>query len=575
MDNPFIAEIARQVAAATPLDPPAIEAVLTSPPDEKMGDYAFPCFTLSKSLKKKPNEIAEDIASKIETGDFIREAKAAGPYLNFFVRREAFISWVLRKTRAEAERFGRSDEGRSRTVVIEFSSPNIAKHLGVHHIRSTMIGHALTMICRALGYNVVAINFLGDWGTQFGILIAAYRKWGGEYVFEGDAVANLNELYVRFNREAKSNPALRDEGRAWFRKLEASDPEAVDLWRRFREVSLAEFEGVYERLGVTFDVIGGESEYDKHMPDTIRRLEEMGLAKLDEGALIVDLKKHKMPPVLLRKSDGATLYDTRDIAAAEDRWNTYRFARMIYVVGGDQKLHFRQIFRVLEMMGYPWAKDCVHVDFGMIRLRVSDGGSGSGSGKMSTRRGEVIMLKDVLREAVARVRQTIEDKNPGLAEKDEIAEAVGVGAVVFNDLKRQRIKDVEFDWKSLLSFEGETGPYVQYAHVRLCSILRKFGRPVSEAIDFSLLKAPEEFALAKALADFGPAIRRAADACEPSVVSQYMLDLCSRFSSYYHKHKVVGDDPQLTAARILLVDALRQTIANGLTLLGIQSPEEM
>ena len=567
MDNPFIADIASRLATLTPLDADAIASALTMPPDETMGDYSLSCFALAKTLKKRPNDIAAELAVKITAGDFILEAKATGPYLNFFVRKDAFIAWTLETIRTQAERFGHSDEGNGRTVVVEFSSPNIAKHLGVHHIRSTMIGHALDRIHRALGCNVVAINFLGDWGTQFGILIAAYKKWGGEEVFEGDAVSNLTDLYVRFNQEAESHPSLRDEGRAWFKKLEDGNPEAVTLWKRFREVSLAAFEQVYRRLGVSFDVVSGESGYDKLMPDTIRRLEEKGLAKLDEGALIVDLKRHKMPAVLLRKSDGATLYDTRDIAAAEDRHQKYRFARMIYVVGGDQKLHFRQIFKVLEMMGHAWAKDCVHVDFGIIRLK--------GVGKMSTRRGEVIMLKDVLREAVQRVCRTIEEKNPGLADKDAIAEAVGIGAVVFNDLKRRRIKDVEFDWNAILSFEGETGPYVQYAHVRLCSILRKYGKPVSDTVDFSLLKEPEEFALAKALATFGSVIRHAADACEPSVVVQYLLDLCGRFSNYYHKHKVIGTDPQLTAARILLVDALRQTIANGLALVGISAPEEM
>ncbi len=304
---------------------------------------------------------------------------------------------------------------------------------------------------------------------------------------------------MRFNEEAKKDPALRDEGRAWFKRLEDGDPEAVALWERFRQVSLAAFEEVYRVLGVRFDEISGESKYDKLMPDTIRRLKEMGLAKLDQGALIVDLSADKMPPVLLRKSDGATLYDTRDIAAAEDRWNRYHFARMIYVVGGDQKLHFRQIFKVLEMMGYPWAKDCVHVDFGMVRMKGAEG-----AGKMSGRRGEVVMLRDVLREAIERARQAIEAKNPDLADKERVAAAVGIGAVVFNDLKRQRIKDVDFDWDAILSFEGETGPYVQYAHARLCSILRKYGQAPAERVNFSLLAEPEEFALAKAMAGLGP-----------------------------------------------------------------------
>ena len=570
MNNPFVADIAGQLAEMTSLEPAAAAAALTTPPNERMGDYAFPCFMLAKKRRKKPNEIAADLAEKFRAGEYITGAHAAGPYLNFSVRREAFVQWVLSVVFREKERYGHSTIGRSRTVVVEYSSPNIAKHLGIHHVRTTMIGNALDRMHRALGYDVVGINFLGDWGTQFGMLIAAYKRWGGPTTLEGDAVANLNELYVRFNTAAEETPALRDEGRAWFRKLEAGDAEALALWKTFREASLAAFMEVYRRLEVKFDVISGESQYDTLMPDSIRRLEEMGLAKVDDGALIVDLKAHKMPPVLLRKSDGATLYDTRDIAAAEDRWKRYRFAKMIYVVGGDQKLHFRQVFKVLELMGYGWAKECVHADFGLIRLK-GDGGVE----KMTGRGGKVVMLKDVLSEAVSRARAAIEAKNPDLADKDAVAEAVGVGAVIFNDLKRQRTKDVDFDWDALLSFEGDTGPYVQYAHVRLCSMLRKYGREVSDGVDFGLLGEAEEFGLAMALSNFGATIERAADTCEPCVVSQYLLDLCSRFSSYYHQHTVISDDAGLTAARLLLVDALRQTIANGLGLLGLKTPEEM
>jgi len=571
MNNPFLADIVTQLAAATPLDADAVEAAISAPPNEAMGDYAFPCFVLARQLRKKPNEIAADLAEKIASNDLIREARPAGPYVNFFVQPAAFIAWVLNEVRERKEGFGHSDIGKGKTVVVEYSSPNIAKHLGVHHVRSTMIGHALCRIYSALGYRTVGINFLGDWGTQFGILMAAYRKWGGPDTLQGDAVGKLNALYVRFNEEAKADPALRDEGRAWFRKLEDGDAEAVELWQTFRAISLAAFEEVYKRLDVHFDVISGESAYDKHMPETIRRLEETGLAVMDDGALIVDLKAHKMPPVLLRKSDGATLYDTRDMAAAEARYAEHQFAKMVYVVGGDQKLHFRQIFKVLELMGHAWAKDCAHADFGMIRMKTA----GGAAEKMSTRGGRIVMLKDLLAEAVARVRETIAEKNPDLPNKDEVAETVGVGAVVFNDLKRQRIKDVDFDWDGVLSFEGDTGPYVQYAHVRLCGILRKYGKPVAAAPDFGLLGRSEDLTVAKALANLNGAVRRAAEANEPSVVAQYLLDLCAKWSNYYHKHQVVGEDSSLTDARIALVDAVRQTVANGLALLGIKAPEEM
>ena len=571
MQNPFIDEITRQLSQLTSTPAEDIERILSVPPDDRMGDYAFPCFNIAKAAGRKPQELAEELAGKFEAGELVLGARTAGPYLNFFVSRAEFTGWVLSQAHNLRGEFGRSDEGRGQTVVIEFSSPNIAKHLGVHHIRSTMIGNSLVKIYKALGYRTVSINFLGDWGTQFGILMAAYRKWGDEKTLQGDAVSNLNELYVRYTAAAKEDPTLRDEGRAWFKRLEEGNAEAVELWQKFRQISLEEFDQVYKRLGVTFDVISGESLYDKLMPATIDRLEQKGLAVLDQGALIVDLKQWKMPPLLLRKSDGATLYDTRDMAAAEDRWEKHHFARMAYVVGGDQKLHFRQLFKALEMMGYAWAKDCVHVDFGVIRVK----GAAGVAAKMSTRGGTMIMLKEVLDEAVERSLKAIDAKNPELKDKEQIARAVGIGAVVFNDLKRQRTKDVDFDWDQVLSFEGETGPYLQYAHVRLCSILRKYGKPVSTEVDFAILSEPEEFALAKALADFSGIIRRAADLYEPSTISQYLLSLCGLFSTFYHKHKVLTDDAAFTAARVLLVDALRQTIANGLALLGLQAPEEM
>jgi arginyl-tRNA synthetase len=570
MKNPFVQAFARQVAGLTGTEVSEAESLVTVPPNPEMGHYAFPCFAAARTLRRKPNEIADDLAARFEPDEYIASAKAAGPYLNVFVRNDRFLEWSLKQVVAEKAKFGRSDVGAGKTVVVEFSSPNIAKHPFFHNVRTTMIGHAIANIYSALGYPVVRMTYLGDWGTQFGVLIAAYKKWGDERTLQGDAVANLNELYVKYSQEAKENEAMRDEARAWFKKLEDGDEEAVALWKKFREVSLSAFEDIYRVLGVTFDVVSGESLYDRKMPDTIKRIEEAGLAVMDQGALIVDLTAEKMPPVILRKSDGATLYHTRDIAAAEDRWNTYRFHKMIYVVGQDQRLHFRQFFTVLKKMGYDWAERCLHVDFGLVRLKGEEG-----SVKMGSRAGRVILLKDVLSEVIARTTAAIEQKNADLPNKEEIAKQLGVGAVIFNDLKRQRVKDVDFDWDSVLSFEGETGPYVQYAHVRLCSILRKYGKPVSTEIDFALLKEPEELDLAKALSEFGAAVRRAAEGCEPSVISQYLLDLCGRFSNYYHKHIVVGDDPALTAARVLLVEAIRQTISNGLALLGMAAPEEM
>jgi len=570
MDNPFAAEIAHQLAVLTSQDEATVESLLTTPPDETMGDYAFPCFALARAQKKNPAEAARALAAKVQSSRLIAGASAHGPYVNFSVRREAFIAWVLSEAHRRKAEFGHSDLGKGQTVVVEFSSPNITKPAFFHNVRTTMIGNAIANLYAASGCRVVRINYLGDWGTQFGMLISAFKRWGSEETLKGDAVARLNDLYVRFNHEAEAAPSLREEARAWFKRLEDGDPEAVTLWKRFREVCFAPFQEIYNVLGVTFDEVSGESLYEKAMPAIVRRMEESGLARLDQGALIVDLSERKMPPVILRKSDGATLYHTRDIAAAEDRWNRYHFQRMIYVVAQEQRLHFRQLFSALEMMGHNWAKDCRHVDFGMILLK-----GAAGAAKMSTRSGRVVLLREVLDEAIGRARQAIEAKNPGLADKERVAAAIGIGAVVFNDLKRQRIKDVDFDWDAILSFEGETGPYVQYAHARLCSILRKYGQAPAERVNFSLLAEPEEFALAKGMAGLGPAVRRAAESCEPAMVSQYLLDLCARFSSYYHRHKVVGDDPGLTAARVLLVDGIRQTIANGLKLLGIAAPEEM
>ena len=570
MFNPFTDEIVSLVRSRCDLPEDALRRLITTPPQAEMGDYALPCFPLANKLKRKPNDIAAELANTFAPSERLREAKAAGPYLNVLVQAPAYMQWLIEAVSGQGARFGESPVGEGKTVVIDFSSPNIAKHLGIHHVRTTMIGNALANLYRALGYKVVGINFLGDWGTQFGMILAACKRWGDESVFEGDPVANLNALYVRFNKEAEADPSLRDEARAWFKKLEDGDPEAVAMWRRFRKVSLTAFDEVYQVLGVNFEVVSGESEYVDQMPDTIRRLEEKGLAEKSEGALIVDLSDHKMPPALLRKSDGATLYDTRDIAAAEDRWNQYRFAKMIYVVGGDQKLHFRQLFKVLELMDYPWARECVHVDFGIIRIRGEEG-----SVKMSTRRGRVIMLRDVLAEAVTRVRAVIEEKNPALENKEKVAQQVGIGAVVFADFKARRVKDVDFDWDEVLNFEGETGPYVQYAHVRLRGILRKFGKPVPDKIDFGRLDEPEELQIAKEIAEFPAAIRRAAESYEPSIIATYLLGLCSVFNGYYHDHRVVSDDEALTAARVALMDSLRQVIANGLRLLGMAAPEQM
>ncbi len=562
----FIESAAERIAAQTPLDREAAAAALTTPPKPEMGDLAFPCFTLSKPLRQAPNRIAEELAGKIAPGGVIAEVKAMGPYLNFFLDRAQVAAAVLTEAAAQGEDYGRSDRGAGQTIVIDYSSPNIAKHLSIGHLPSTVIGAALYRLFQFLGYRVVGVNHVGDWGTQFGQLIVAFKKWGSEKRFRENPVTEMNALYVRFHREAENDPALLDEARAWLKKLEDGDPEAVAMWRRFREESIKEFERAYRRLGVHFDDYSGESFFNDKMAATVERIKAAGIARVSDGALVVDVGDD-VPPCLILRKDGATLYATRDICAAEYRREHYGADRLIYVVGSPQKLHFRQVFTVLKKMGYDWADQCVHVDFGQILL--GDGG------KMSSRKGNVILLNDVLDEAVARARKTIEEKNPDLEDKDAVAEAVGLGAVVFARLSNRRIKDVSFSWEEILNFEGETGPYVQYTHVRACSILDKYGRPANPNADAALLTQPEEYEIVKALARFGETVERAADEYEPSVLCRYLLDLCSLFNNYYHKHRIIDAGEGVADARVLLVDCVRQVLANGLRLLGVQAPRKM
>jgi len=565
----FNEAIANVLADHVPLDAQQIEALLATPPNPEMGDVAFPCFPLAKTLRKAPNAIAQELAAAIPAAGVVAEVRPTGPYLNFFVHRAALIEGTLRTVEEQGKDFGRSALGEGQTVVIDFSSPNIAKHLSVGHLRSTVIGNSIYRIYAFLGYKVVGVNHFGDWGTQFGQLFVAFKRWGSEERLEAEPIKELNEMYVRFHREAESDPSLMDEARAWFKKLEDGDPEAQALWEHFKAVSLAEFQKAYDRLGVHFDSYSGEAFFNDKMQATIERIEAKGIARISDDALVVDVDEvgKNIPPCLIRKQDGSTLYATRDICAAEYRRETYHCDRIFYVVGSPQKLHFQQVFEVLRRMGYEWSANCVHIDFGQILF-------GEGK-KMSSRKGNVILLKDVLDEAVARAAKTIEDKNPGLENKQEVAEAVGIGAVIFADLSSRRIKDVSFSWDEILNFEGETGPYVQYTHVRACSVIEKYGKPVRGDADLAPLAEPEEFELAKVLATFADAVERAGREHEPSVVARYLLDLCGLFNSYYHKHQVLGNSDELTDARIVLVDAVRQVLANGMELLGLRAPRKM
>jgi arginyl-tRNA synthetase len=561
----FKREIAESVARALGSSPADLGAELTYPPKPDMGDLAFPCFPLAKRFRKPPAAVAQDLAAKISPPPFVETVKAQGPYLNFRLRAGELAREVLSIVGERGEKYGSSDAGAGKTVVVDYSSPNIAKHLAFHHIRSTMIGQALCNLHRASGWQVVGINHLGDWGTTFGKLMVAVKQLAEEDFLDRAGLGDLHKKYVAFHEAAKERPALEDEARAWFKRLESDDPEARALWERFRDISLADFDRVYEKLGVRFDHITGESFFNDRLDATVEAVERSGLTRLSEGALVVPFEDD-MPPALLRKSDGATLYITRDIAAAIYRQESYGFARALYVTDAGQSLHFRQLFRVLGAMGYPWAAAMEHVPFGVILLEGQRG---------KTREGNVVLLSDVLDEAVHRTLSLIEEKNPDLEEKEQVAAQVGVGAVVFNDLRNKRVKDVNFRWEDVLNFDGDAGPYVQYAHVRVHGILRKAGTAGEGTPRWDVLGEPEERGLLLLLGRFPETVARAAEQLEPSLVAQYLLEVAAAFHRFHHRHRVIGDDPELTRSRIALVRAVGTVLRNGLGLLCIAAPDKM
>jgi len=561
----FLAEAVRLLAGHVSLDKEQILSELETPPAPELGDFAFPCFGLAKAFRAAPAKIAAGLAEKILPGQYFSRVEAHGPYLNFFCNRQLLAAETLTGIFDRKERYGCQDQGLGRTVVIDFSAPNIAKPFGIGHLRSTVIGQALYRIYQALGFRCVGINHLGDWGTQFGKLIVAYLRWGVARQLEKSPIEHLYELYVRFHREAENEPALEEEARSWFLKLESGQEEARKLWLLFRSLSLEEFKRVYALLGVSFDYYQGESFYNEMLDETVRQVEEKGLATMSEGALIVSLDEEGLPPCLLRKQDGATLYATRDLCAAIYRHRKFNFDRMLYVVGADQALHFQQLFAVLKKMGVQWADQCFHIPFGLIRFK---------DGKMSTRQGTLVFLEDVLARATELAVSIIAEKNPQLPDRQKVAAQVGIGAVIFADLGNDRIKDIEFDWEKVLDFSGETGPYIQYAHARICSILRK-AADWDGSYDAALLTAPEEQQLVNMLARFGLAIERAAETYKPSVVARYLIELAKDFNKFYHQCPVLTAAGARRASRLALVAATRQVLQNGLSLLGIAAPEEM
>lgn len=560
----FSEQAVKMLQKSVPMEPAEILANLECPPSLEMGNYSFPCFKLAKLKKQPPPAIAAELAQQIPANPLFAKVEALGPYVNFFIDRGRLAAHMVAKVLREKEAFGSSDEGQGRTVVLDYSAPNIAKPFGVGHLRSTIIGNSLYKIHRALGYKCVGINYIGDWGTQFGKLIAAFRRWGDEGALGADPIGHLYDLYVRFHQQAQDDPALEDEGRSWFKKLEDGDPYARDLWQRFRAISLAEFKQVYQQLGMEFDSWQGESFYNPMLADTIAAVADLGLLEQSQGAWVVNLDELGLPPCLLRKQDGATLYHTRDLAAAIYRHDRWQFAKALYVVGVDQTLHFRQLFAVLKKMGHGWVDKCQHVPFGMIRF---------GGGKMSTRQGSLVLLADVLAEAVGLARQIIAEKNPDLANPAEVARQVGVGALIFGDLSNDRIKDIDFDWQQVMDFTGETAPYIQYAHARICSMLRK--APPGPAPELHQLQDDWEYPLVAAISRFPAAIERAGATCKPSFVARYLIDLAKEFSRFYHQCPVLSAPAAQRAARLALVAAAGQALANGLALLGIEAPAEM
>ena len=562
----FKAEIASAIAQTLDIDKNDVLEAVEIPPDKAMGDYAYPCFRLAKVLRKAPPLIAADLAEKIQLPSFVKEVKVVGAYLNFFTDKIVFAETIISKVFAEKENYGKSKEGEGKNIVIDYSSPNIAKPFHVGHLRSTVIGNAIYKIYEFLGYNCVGINHLGDWGTQFGKLITAYKMWGNAEAVEKDGISELMRIYVKFHEEAEKDPSLNDTARAWFVKMQDGDEEAISLWKWFKDISLKEFERVYKTLDVSFDSYAGESFYNDKMAAVVEEFKEKNLLKESNGAMIVELEDAKMPPCLIIRSDGGTLYATRDITAALYRKKTYDFEKCIYVTAIDQNLHFAQWFKVIEKMGYDWYKNLVHVPFGLVSLE---------SGKLSTRKGNVVLMEDLLSEAVKKTAAIIEEKNPDLPNKEEVAKEVGIGAVIFDDLYNGRIKDIVFSWEKMLSFEGETGPYVQYTNARACSVLRKAEEEADGNVDFSLLTDDVTVEVIKLIASFNDKVKDAAERYEPSVVSRYLVDLAQAFNKFYHDNSILNAEENTRKARLAVVKAVSLVLTSGLALLGIKAPEQM
>lgn len=543
-----------------------MKLLIEVPPSYDMGDYAFPVFRLSKVFRKAPNLIAEELSKRFSDSEYFDKVENKGPYVNFFINKEKLVETVIDEIKLKGEKYGSSDLGKGKTVIVEYSSPNIAKPFHMGHLRTTVIGNSLYKIYKHLGFDTIAINHLGDYGTQFGMLISAYNKWGDWKVIEKEPINELLKLYVRYNEEAEKDEALLDEARYWFKELENGNKEAYSLWEWMRRVSLDEFNRVYDMLNIKFDSYAGESFYSDKMQRVIDELDDKKLLIESEGAYIVDLEEYGMPPALIKKSDGSTLYTTRDIAAAIYRKETYDFYKNIYVVASQQNLHFKQWFKVLELMGYEWAKDCIHIPFGMVSLE---------DGALSTRKGRVVFLEDVLNKAIESTLSIMEERNPDLDNKEEVAKQVGVGAVVFQELFNQRIKDYVFSWERTLSFDGETGPYVQYTHARANSLLEKGEFKKGDSVNYSLLSSGDEIDIIRMIYDFPKVVLDAMEKNEPFFITRQIVEIAKGFNKFYNSSQIIVEDQEIRNARLTLTYMVKNTIKIGLGLLGIDAPNRM
>ncbi len=546
------------------IQPDELKAMLEYPPDTALGDVALPCFKLSRSLHMAPPVIAEKL-SQFANSPGLCSSSVAGGYLNIRIAPEYLTENVLSNVEKQKDSYGSSQIGEGKTVVLDYASPNVAKPFHIGHLGTTVIGHSLKLLHQFAGYKCVGINYIGDWGTQFGKLIVAYRKWGNREEVENGGVDKLVELYVKFHTEAEKDDSLNQLARDEFKKLEQHDAENTEMWKWFVSISLKEYEVTFKQLGITFDSYKGESFYSDKMPEQVQKLRDMGLLKIDDGASIVDLSDYNMPPCLILKRDGSTLYPTRDIAAAVYRKRTYDFDKAIYVTSSAQSLHFAQWFKVVELMGYDWYDKLVHVPYGTVSI---------GGEKLATRTGNVVLLKDLFAQAINKVRDLIDDKNPQLEDKEQVAEAVGVGAVVFHYLYNSRIKDINFIMEDALSFEGSTGPYAQYTYARTRSILEKAGQIDRECQ--CILTAPEEAEVLKAISRFPEKVLEAIDGYEPSVITRYTVDLCTAFNRFYHNCPIISaDDPAVRNTRLRICDASGTVIRTALRLICMKAPEKI